>query len=212
MILYHFSTSPFARRVRLALAHKHMPVELRDTRLEPAHLQEAQRLHPLHTVPVLVDGERVVCDSNVILQYIDRKQPNPPLWPSGLAGAEAFELTAFADGAITILADLGMRYAPIQKEACFPPIREAMIARVQRTLERLAEHAASRNGRVLCGDGWSAADMSVITLVQWLEGLPLRAAKVPTAAAMVGLGWKLPAPLVRWADAHRTREDVVALG
>ena len=212
MILYHFATSPFARRVRLALAHKHMPVELRDARAEPAYLLDVQRLHPMHTVPVLVDGERAICDSNAILQYIDRKQPSPPLWPAGLPGAEAFELSALADGSITILADLGMRYAAVQKEACFPALRESMIGRVQRSLERLAEHVATRNGGTLCGNTWSAADMAVITLVQWLEGLPLRAAKYPPAAAVVALGWQLPEALGRWADAQRARPDVVALG
>jgi glutathione S-transferase len=212
MILYHFTTSPFARRVRLALAHKHMPVELRDARAVPAYLREVQRLHPMHTVPVLVDGERAICDSNAILQYLDRKQPSPPLWPAGLPGAEAFELSAFADGAITILSDLGMRYAAMHKEACFPALREAMIGRVQRTLEHLGERVATRDRGALCGDAWSAADMAMITLVQWLEGLPLRAAIFPPAAAVVALGWTLPTPLITWADAQRTRPDVVALG
>jgi glutathione S-transferase len=42
MILYHFGTSPFARRVRLVLAHKSCSVELRDPRANP-ELQPDQR-------------------------------------------------------------------------------------------------------------------------------------------------------------------------
>jgi glutathione S-transferase len=212
MILYHFTTSPFARRVRLALTHKHLPVELRDARADPSHLREVQRLNPMHTVPVLLDEGRALCDSNAILQYLERKQPSPPLWPAGLPGAEAFELSALADGAITIVSDLGMRYAAMHKEAYFPALRETIIGRVQRSLERLAERAAPRVGRTLCGDGWSAADLAVITLVQWLEGMPLRAPTFAPAAAVVALGWKLPGPLVAWADAQRARPDVIALG
>src|SRR5262252_10868329 len=100
MILYHFTTSPYARRVRLALAHKGLSAELRDVRGNPSLLPELHRLNPMHTVPVLVDGERVVADSGVILHYLDRKLPDPPLWPTGMDGADAFELVALADSAV----------------------------------------------------------------------------------------------------------------
>src|SRR4051812_40605674 len=113
MILYHFTTSPYARRVRLALAHKGLSAELRDARANPAYLLEVQRLNPFHTVPVLVDGDRVVVAPPAICHYWDRKQPTPPLWPAGLAGAEAFEWAALSDSVINVLADLGMRYAAL---------------------------------------------------------------------------------------------------
>ena len=85
MILYHFPTSPFARRVRLALAHKKLSAELRDARAVPEHRAEVNRLNPLHTVPVLVDEGTVVVDSTAICHYLERKFPDPPLWPAGTA-------------------------------------------------------------------------------------------------------------------------------
>jgi len=214
MILYHFTTSPFSRRVRLTLALKELKVELRDARADAQHAADVARLSPLRTVPVLVDGERVIPDSNAICQYLDRKVPAPPLWAAGLAGAEGFELAALADGAINILSDLGMRYAPLHGDAHFPQVRDALVGRVQRALDRLAERV-TKNGPQsgpLCGDAWSAADIALYTAVAWLEGLPQRAATFAPARAVVDLGWRLPPELSAWADQHRQRPDVLALG
>ena len=55
--LFHFPTSPFARRVRLALAHKGLTTELCDVRAHPEFLEESRRLSPLKTIPVLVEED-----------------------------------------------------------------------------------------------------------------------------------------------------------
>lgn len=213
MILYHFPNSPFARRVRLALAHKGLTASLRDARADARYQSELQDLNPLHTVPVLVDGERVVVDSAAICHYLDRKVPSPPLWPAGLAGADAFELTALTDGVITTLIDLGLRYYPLHADPNFPAVREQLLARAQRALDLVARRALARGvGVPLCGEQWSAADIAVLTTVMWLEGLPARASTFPPAKQILGLGWTLPPALSAWADPHRSREDVVALG
>lgn len=212
MLLYHFSTSPFARRVRLALAYKNLSAELRDAREDPAAMQEVQRLNPMHTVPVLVDGERVVVDSHAIAQYLDRKQPDPPLWPQGLAGAEAFDYSVLCDAAVTTLSDVGMRYYALHTHADFPAVRDRLIARAQRALNALAQRVEARGlGVPLCGDHWSYADIAVYSTTSWLERLPARAQTQAPIRQVVGLGWSLPEALTRWADQHRERADVLAL-
>jgi len=214
MILYHFATSPFARRVRLMLAHKRMTAELRDARASHEHTDAMHQLNPFHTVPVLVDGEHVVFDSGAIAHYLDRKQPEPPLWPPGLVGAEAFRLAALADGVIIILSDLGMRYAPLHDHTNFPIVRTVMVGRVQRALDQLATEVTARglDSGPLVGDSWGAADIAVYTMVAWLEGLPLRATTFPPVRGVVSLGWVVPPELSTWADQHRQRTDVLALG
>lgn len=210
MILYHFTTSPFARRVRLALAYKRIPVELRDARTDAEHNAELRRLNPLHTVPVLVDEERVVIDSTAICHYLERRYPEPPLWPAGIAGAAAFELTALVDAVLNILSDVGMRYAALHGDPNFPQVREVAIGRVQRALAVLAERVAV--GPYLVGGQWSLADMQVYTMVAWLAGLPARAESFAPVRAVVQLGWSLPPALLGWAEQHRERMDVMALG
>ncbi len=212
MILYHFPTSPYARRVRLALAHKGLSAELRDARNSPEHMHELRRLNPVHTVPLLIDGQRVIADSAAICQYLDRKWPDPPLWPAGLDGAEAFELVALADSAIDILVDLGLRYAPLNDHPSFPKVREQYVGRAQRALDCLAERVAERGSApALCGGVWSGADIAVCTTVIWLEGMPARAATFAPARNMLALGWTLPPALVEWTAQRRSRDDIRAL-
>jgi glutathione S-transferase len=213
VILYHFTTSPVSRRVRLALALKGLNAELRDARAVPEHRVAVNRLNPLHTVPVLVDGEHVVFDSTAICHYLERKVPDPPLWPSGMAGAEAFQITALADAVSNILSDCGMRYHALHADPAFPEVRDNVVGRAQRALDELAVRAALRPARApLCGSSWSGADIAVYCLVTWLEGLPARAAQFPPAGWVVSLGWSVPEALTRWTDQHRQRPDVLALG
>ncbi|HYP90828.1 MAG TPA: glutathione S-transferase family protein, partial [Polyangiaceae bacterium] len=160
MILYHFTTSPFARRVRLALALKRVSAELRDARAVPEYRAEVNRLNPLHTVPVLVDDERVIVDPTAICHYLERQYPDPPLWPAGVVGAEAFEITALADGVQNILSDCGMRYHALAADPHFAQVKDNVVGRAQRALDALSRRASARRpGQALCGAEWSAADI-----------------------------------------------------
>jgi len=85
LTLYSGSGSPFAWRVQLALEHKALPFELkmlsfsaRDT-LKPEFIA----LNPRHLVPVLVDADFVLYESNAIVEYLDEAYPGrgAPLFP-----------------------------------------------------------------------------------------------------------------------------------
>jgi glutathione S-transferase len=215
LILYHFPTSPFSRRARLALAHKGLSVELRDARASDEHRTALRKLNPVHMVPLLVDGDRVVADSTAIAHYVDRKVPDPPLWPAGAAGAAAFEIVALTDTVAGVIADLGLRYSALSDHPGFNDVKKEYIGRVQGALDRLAELATAaslRPGGVLVGDSWSFADMSLVSVVVWLENMPGRVASFPPARNIMALGWTLPSALSAWADRHRQRPDVAALG
>jgi glutathione S-transferase len=213
MILYHIQNSPFARRVRLVLELKGLRAELREARADAEHMNEVRRLNPMHTVPVLVDGERVISDSTAICHYLDRLVPSPPLWPSGMAGADAVRLTTLCDAVLDTLVDLGTRYNQLRDHPSYRALEQTLIGRAQRGLEQLAAEVVTRDARdpFLCGGCWSAGDIAVLTLVHWLEGLPTRAAAFPPARAIVDLGWTLPSALPRWAALHAQRADVLAL-
>ncbi|EOA33861.1 hypothetical protein CARUB_v10021353mg, partial [Capsella rubella] len=43
-----------------------------------------QKINPMGTVPVLVDGDVVISDSFAIIMYLDEKYPEPPLLPHDL--------------------------------------------------------------------------------------------------------------------------------
>ena len=83
MKLYQFVLSPFAIKVRAALALKGVAVEPVEITLE--RYPELLRLNPRAKAPVLVDGETVVPDSTAILAYVERRFPQPPLVPADAA-------------------------------------------------------------------------------------------------------------------------------
>lgn len=78
--LYHFSLSPFSRKVRLVLAEKKIEVEL----IEERYWEERSdfiRLNPARKVPVLKTDKLVLPDSGAICEYIEETYPTPPLLP-----------------------------------------------------------------------------------------------------------------------------------
>jgi glutathione S-transferase len=213
-ILYHFPTSPFSRRTRLALSFKELDATLRDARERPELLEEARKRTPLKTVPVLVDGDRALGDSTAITHYLDCVYASAPrLWPTDPADAFAvFEVASLVDAALEALVAIGNRYYALHDHAAWSAVRTEQIERAQRALDALSDRATSFGRPTVARSGWSAADMWLFTATAWLEGLPERAKTFAIAAQLVSLGWKLPAGLSKWADQHRTRADVVALG
>ncbi len=209
--LYHFRFSPFSRRVRLALAHKGLEVTLREGRDEPGAIEEARRLVPLRTVPVLVDGGRALADSNGIMHWLDAAYPDAPrLWPGGDDTFAAMEAVCLVDATLNGVIDLGTRYFPLREHPAWPAVKTEMLGRAQQAVDALARKAAEMSPTV-CKSGWSAADISLLTMVLWMEGWPGRVSSSPNIAQLVTLGFKLPAELSRWADHHRNRPDVLAL-
>ncbi|HYK07338.1 MAG TPA: glutathione S-transferase family protein [Gaiellaceae bacterium] len=78
--LYRIPFSTNVERVALALAHKGIPVEyvdVDDDDRSPVVAISGQEL-----VPVLVDGDLVLSDSPVILEYLEERHPEPPLYPA----------------------------------------------------------------------------------------------------------------------------------
>jgi glutathione S-transferase len=74
------SASPFVRKVRVALAEKGIPY--RQIPVVPFGLsEEFKRISPLGKIPVLQDGDYTLPDSSCIIAYLERVQPEPPLYP-----------------------------------------------------------------------------------------------------------------------------------
>lgn len=68
--LYDKPECPFCWKVRLALCELGIEVEQIDSQ-SPEHREEWQALTPRKTVPVLVNGDVVIYESNVILEYLN---------------------------------------------------------------------------------------------------------------------------------------------
>jgi glutathione S-transferase len=91
--LYRIPFSTNVERVALALAHKGIEVEWID--VDPDDRSEVVRVSGQELVPVLVEGDLVLSDSPVILEYLEERFPERPLYPSD--PARRAELRTFVD-------------------------------------------------------------------------------------------------------------------
>lgn len=83
--LFEHPLSPYARKVKLVLYEKGIPVERvfidPNTPTEERDYQEFVLASPRLEVPALVDGATRVFESRVIVDYIEERWPDPPLMP-----------------------------------------------------------------------------------------------------------------------------------
>lgn len=178
-------TSPYARKIRVALAEKSLPFELEvdipwlaDTRV-PSY-------NPLGKVPALVadDGE-LWFDSPVIAEYLDTLA-GPLLLPADRAAAlPVRQAEALADGitdaAVAAFLE-GMRPAERQDPAAI----ERQLGKIGRGLTALEARVAQRKG--CAGEALTIADIAIGCTLGYLD---LRFAH---------LGWRASHPqLAAWA-------------
>jgi len=80
----NYPLSPCGEKVRFALAEKGLPFVDRHVDLGSKENlgSDFLRLNPKGLVPVLLDGDIVVSDSTVILEYIEDRWPDRPLRPA----------------------------------------------------------------------------------------------------------------------------------
>ena len=81
MVLYSGTTCPFSQRCRLVLFEKGMDFEIRDVDLfnKP---EDISTMNPYGQVPILVERDLVLYESNIINEYIDERFPHPQLMPA----------------------------------------------------------------------------------------------------------------------------------
>jgi glutathione S-transferase len=97
--LYHLPLSAFSRKVRLVLAEKRLPFELKVEKTwerRPEYLD----LNPAGTVPTLIEENGfAIPDSQVICEYLEEAYPDIPLLGRSLADrVEVRRLVAWFDG------------------------------------------------------------------------------------------------------------------
>ena len=80
MNLYSGTTCPFSHRCRIVLFEKGMDFEIKDVDLfnKP---EDINVMNPYGQVPILVERDLVLYESNIINEYIDERFPHPQLMP-----------------------------------------------------------------------------------------------------------------------------------
>lgn len=190
IVLYDNPFSPFARKVRMALAFK----EVRYESIDALALSELARLHavnPRAEVPVLVDGDVTVVDSADIVAYLDDRFPTPALLPPSPAlRATARRWQRLADTVLdAIIHDVSLWTWPTHHRSDVPPA--GLLEAGQRDLETILAELDGALGAsdFLCGAP-SIADLALFPHLSSLKALGLSMAAVPN--------------VVRWNASMRT--------
>ena len=199
--------SPFVQRVMLAVHHKRIELELEPPAgggsRSAAHLAH----NPMGKVPVLVDGDLVLPESEVIVAYLEDIKPEPSLFPGPPAARARARLLA--------------RVLDVYGPPSFRPFLDNESAGIEQTLSRirtclghLEQLWRPSGGPQATGEGFSAADCALIpffTIFQTLPA-PFRVMELVSEHAQVATWWQL-AQATEPAELARTtlREAITAL-
>jgi RNA polymerase-associated protein len=80
MTLYSGSTDPYSHRCRIVLFEKDMDFEIIDVDMHNKP-EEIASISPSGKMPVLVERDLILTESNIINEYIDERFPHPQLMP-----------------------------------------------------------------------------------------------------------------------------------
>lgn len=161
--LFYSHRSPFARRVRLALARLGLPYETVILNVfEPT--EEFLRANPLGLVPVLeIDGKRNLPDSATILEYLHETHGSArpgAIWPADLAlRLDVREASTWAEGLMTAIV---AHFLETQRKEPAPSELAEHRANLERTLSRITEQNLSKapwmmQSQVPTQAGWDLA-------------------------------------------------------
>jgi glutathione S-transferase len=120
LVLRSSTTSPFARKIRIAISILGLEDEIRVENADTLDPKDSVRQqNPLGKIPTLIleDGSTLF-DSRVILEYLDDRVGGESILPSaGAARLEALRLQALADGILDagILRVYEGRFRPAEK-------------------------------------------------------------------------------------------------
>lgn len=81
MTLYSGTTCPFSQRCRIVLYEKGMDFQIIDVDLHNKP-EDLAVMNPYNQVPVLVERDLILHESNIINEYIDERFPHPQLMPA----------------------------------------------------------------------------------------------------------------------------------
>ena len=170
LVLYGHPFSSYTQKVLIALYENGTPFEFRcigpDT---PQHSAEWLKRWPLRKFPLLVDGERNIVETSIIIEYLQLAHPGPVrLLPADpMAALDVRFLDRFFDlhvmEAMQVAVDSALKRVPVKSE------EGLVLAR-----ERLERAYAWLEGQ-LAGRTWAAAT-SIRVRRAWAYGLRRKAA------------------------------------
>jgi RNA polymerase-associated protein len=185
MNLYSGTTCPFSHRCRIVLYEKQMDFQVIDVDLfnKP---EDIAVINPYNRVPVLVDRDLVLCEANIINEYIDERFPHPQLMPPDpQTRARARQLL------FTMEQELFSFIEPLEKNA---KTADKARAHVRDRLTELAPMFGKQ--KHMLGEEFSMLDVAIAPLLWRLDHYGI---ELPKAAA----------PLMKYAERIFSRQGFI---
>lgn len=172
LTLISATPSPYARKVRIALAEKQIPFKLQ-TEVPWDSTTQTPQYNPLEKLPVLIleDGKTAVYESHYIMEWIEAKYPSPPLLPSsddidGRLFAKQVEV--IADGICDALV-LAFFEKMREEDKQSQPWMNRQMRKVDGGLKALADLVVKKDGEYLTPGGFGLADIAVGSVLGYLS-------------------------------------------
>jgi glutathione S-transferase len=194
-ILYGAPLSPFVRKADTFLREKGAEFELESVNIMPMpdwfkEISPARRIPVLRDTSIGTEGTAgTLPDSSAICAYLERKLPEPPLYPKdAFEHGRAVWLEEFCDSELAASIGMGI-FRPIQfarfqgKEPDLATARKTYSEKLPRPLDHLEGALGDRE--YLVGDALSVADLALACQLVQLELVagPLDASRWPKVAA-----------------------------
>ena len=185
MTLYSGTTDPFSQRCRIVLHEKGMDFQIIDVDLDHKP-EDLAVMNPYNQVPVLVERDLVLHESNIINEYIDERFPHPQLMPPDpLMRARARQLLH------TLELELFSHIEALEKNQKGV---DKPRAHVRDQLTQLAPIFAKQ--KFMLGDEFSMLDVAIAPLLWRLEHYAI---ELPKTAA----------PLAKYAERIFSRQGFI---
>jgi len=167
ILLYGAGGSPFVRKVRVVLAEKKIPYD--HDEVIPINVSpEYRKISPLGKIPALRDGDRTLADSSVICAYLERRHPEPALYPAdAYEYARALWFEEYGDSALVGVIGPKIFFRKFIAPRFFnQPVDEAAVEQtVREELPPLFDYLESQlgTGPFFVGRSFSIGDIGIAT-------------------------------------------------
>ena len=169
MTLYSGITCPFSHRCRFVLFEKGMDFEIKDidTFNTPEDLAV---INPYNQVPVLVERDLILYESNIINEYLDERFPHPQLMPADPVMRGRGRLVLFR-----LEKELFVHVTTLENQAATAKEQAKAREAIAQGLTMIAP-AYAKNKYVL-GDDFSMIDVALAPLLWRLEHYDIKLGK-----------------------------------
>lgn len=210
--LHGFTVSNYYNKVKLALLEKGVPFE--EDKFRMGRMDEALRaMSPLGKVPFIHTEAGPLCESQVIMEWLEDAHPAPPLLPADpWQRAKVRELTTFIELHLELVA------RELHGKAFWGgEISEANAARIRKLLDRniAAFKSLAKFAPYVAGDTFTQADCAAWVSLP-LVALATRAVYGEDLLAAHGIDWKTYArfigerPAAQRVTADRKADEAAA--